>query len=81
MTIIYGAFIVCCNAVALTMYPLHIYHSSMQHTELKVHSLAVPQCSSRCRDGNMTTAIYRNADAVDYERTIALGVIGMKQHN
>ncbi len=53
----------------------------MQHTELKVHSLAVPQCSSRCRDGNMTTAIYRNTDAVDYERTIALGVIGMKQHN
>ncbi len=51
------------------MYRLLIYHSSTQRTALQVFSLAVPQCSSRRRDGNTTTATYRNAAAADYERT------------
>ncbi len=67
-----GAFIVCCNGTALPMYrlPVLIYRSSAQLTALEVHFLAVPQCSSRHRDGNTTTATYRNADAEDYERTL-----------
>ncbi len=37
----------------------------------QVHFLAVPHCSSRRRDGNTTTATYRNAAAVDYECTFS----------
>ncbi len=37
---------------------------------IEVHFLAVPQCSSRHRDRNTTTATNRNADAVDYERSL-----------
>ncbi len=48
---------------------LLIYRSSTQRTSPQVHFLAVPQCSSRHRDGNTTTATYRNAAAVDYERS------------
>ncbi len=66
-----GAFIVCCNAAALPMYRLLIYRSSTQRTAPQVHFLAVPQCSSRRRDGNTTTATYRNAAAVDYERVLS----------
>ncbi len=66
-----GAFIICCNAAVLLMYRLHIYRNSTQHTIPHVHFLAVPQCSSQRRDGNTTTATYRNADAVDYERTFS----------
>ena len=62
-----GAFIVYCNATAVPMYRLHIYCSSMQRIVPQVHFLAVMQCSSRCRDGNTTTATYHNAAAVDYE--------------
>ena len=29
---------------------------------------AVPQCGSWCGDGNSSSAIYRNADAVEYEQ-------------
>ncbi len=61
--------IVCYNAAALLMYRLLIYRSSMQRTAPQVHFLAVLQCSSRCRDGNTTTATYRNAAAVHYECT------------
>ena len=43
------AFIVCCNAAALTMYQLLIYHSSTQYTAPQVHFLAVLQCRSRRR--------------------------------
>ena len=64
-----GVFIVCCNAGALPMHRLLIYRGSTQRTAPEVHSLAVAQCSSRRRDGNTTTATYRNAAAVDYERT------------
>ena len=64
-----GAFIVYCNAAAVPMYRLLIYRSSTQRTASHVHFRAVPQCSSRCRDGSTTTATYRNADAVDYERS------------
>ncbi len=67
-----GAFIVCCNVAALPIYRLHIYRSSTQRNAPQVHFLAVPQCSSRRRDGNTTTATYRNAVAVDYERTLSL---------
>ena len=52
-----GTFIVCYNTAVLPMYWLLMYHSSMQQTALQVHFLAVPQCSSLCRDGNTTTAI------------------------
>ncbi len=38
------------------MYRLLIYRSSSQRTALQIHFLAVPQCNSRCRDGNTTTA-------------------------
>ncbi len=66
-----GAFIVCCNTAALPMYQLLIYSSSTQHTTPQVHFLAVPQCSSRRRDWSTTTATYRTAAAVDYERTFS----------
>ncbi len=69
------AFIVCCNAAAAPMYRLLIYRSSTQHTAPQVHFLAVPQCSSRRRDGNTTTATYRNAAAVDYERSLSQDMI------
>ncbi len=46
----------------------------MQHTAPQVHFLAVPQCSSQRRDGNMTTATYHNAD--DYEHTFSLTNMG-----
>ncbi len=36
----------------------------------QVHFLAVPQFSSWRGDGNTTTATYRNAAAVDYERSL-----------
>ncbi len=64
-----GAFIVCCNAAALPMYRLLIYCSSTQHTAPQI---AVPHCSSQCRDGNTTTATYRNTAAVDNERIFRL---------
>ncbi len=44
-------------------------------SELKVatiHFVAMLQCSRQCRDGNMGTAIYCNADAVEYERNLKL---------
>ena len=69
-----GAFIVCCNAAVLPMYQLLIYRSSTQSTAPQVHFLAVPQCSSRHRDENMTTATYRNTAAVDYERSFTLHI-------
>ncbi len=56
------------------MYRLLIYCSSKQCTVRsvpQVHVLAVPQCSSRRRDKNTTTATSRNAAAVDYERNFA----------
>ena len=62
-----GAFIVYCNAAALSMYRLLIYRISTQPTVSQDHILAVPQCSSRRKDGNMTTATYRNPATVDYE--------------
>ncbi len=49
-----------------------ICHSSSQCTAPPVHFVAVPQCSSWCRDRNMGTAIHRNADAVEYERHFTL---------
>ena len=55
-----GAFIVCCNAAALPMYRLLIYHSATQRTALKFTSL------------QYRTATYRNAAAVDYERTFRI---------
>ncbi len=67
-----GAFIVYCNAAALPMYILLIYRSSTQRTAPEVHFLAVTQFSSQCRDRNMTTATYRNADAVDYECSLTV---------
>ncbi len=54
------------------MYRLLIYRSSMQRTAHQGHFLAVPQCSSRCRDGNTTTASYRNAAAMNYEHNFTL---------
>ncbi len=65
-----GAFIVCCNAAALPIYRLLIYRSWTQRSEPGVHFFAVPQCKSRRRDGNTTTATYRSTDAVDYERSL-----------
>ena len=65
-----GMFIVCCNTAALAMPSLLIYCRSTQGTAPQVHFPAVLQCSSWCRDGNQTTATYRNADAVKYERSI-----------
>ena len=67
-----AAFIVYCNAAALPMYRLLIYRSSTQCTAPQGYFLAVSQCSSQRRDGNTTTATHRNADAVDYERTLRL---------
>ncbi len=69
-----SVFIVCCNAGALPMHRLLIYRGSTQRTAPEVHFLAVAQCSSRRRDGNTTTAAYRNAAAVDYERTFTLQI-------
>ncbi len=38
-----------------------------------VHFLALPQCSSRYRDGNTTkTATYGNTAAADYERSLTV---------
>ena len=68
------AFIVYCNAAAVSMCRLLIYHISMHHTAHQVHFLAVPQCSSLQRDRNMIDATYRNADVVDYERSFRLVV-------
>ncbi len=34
-----------------------IYHCSTPHTAPPIHLIAMPQCSSRCRDGNMGTAM------------------------
>ena len=56
------------------MYRLLIYCSSTQCTVPQVHFHAVPQCSSRCRDVNMTTATHHNTDTVDYERTFTFCV-------
>ena len=51
------------------MYRLLIYRSPTLRPAAQVHFPGVPQCSSRCRDGNTTTVTNRNTDAVDYERT------------
>ncbi len=67
-----SAIIVYSNAPALPMYQLLIYRSSTQRTAPQVHLFAVPQCSSRRRDGNTTTATYCNAAAVDYERNFKI---------
>ena len=48
--------------------------SSTQRTAPQVHFLEVPQCCSRHRDGNTTTATYRNAASVDYERSFTPAV-------
>ncbi len=55
-----GAFIVCCNRAELLMYRI------LSTTALCLAS----QCSSWHRDRNTTTATYRNAAAVDYERIL-----------
>ena len=67
-----GAFIVCCNAAALPMCWLLILPQLNARHCSQIHFAAVQQWSSRCRDGNMTTATYRNAAAVDFERSLTL---------
>ena len=64
------AFILQRNAAALPIYRSFIYHSSTERTALQVKMNAVPQCSSWSRDGNMSTATYRNAEAVEYEQSL-----------
>ena len=68
-----GAFIVYCNAAVVPKHRLLIYRRSTQCTAPQVKTdLTLLQycrrCSSWCRDGNMTTAMYHNAVAADYER-------------
>ncbi len=64
----------CVHSLALPMYRLLIYCSSMQRTAPQFHFLAVPQCSSRHRDGNATSTTYRNTAAVDYEHSFTLHI-------
>ncbi len=59
--------LLCCNAVALLMNRFLIYSSSTQRIAHLVHSLAVPQWSSRRRDGDTASAPNCNAAAVDYK--------------
>ena len=79
-----GAFIVYCNAAALPMYNTCLSTAAHGNAlRIKFTSFAVPQCSSRRRDGNTTSATYRNADAVDYERTLRRKILvsASIQHN
>ena len=77
----FNPFIVYCNAAALPMYRLLIYRSSTQWTSPQLHFLAVPQCSSRHRDGNTTAATYCNAAAVDYKSTVRVTYILYYMHS
>ena len=56
-----------CNAATLLKTIDHYLPNSTQCTTPEVKMNAVPQCSSWCRDGNASTAIHSNTDAVEYE--------------
>ncbi len=63
-------FVLHCNTFAFTNISFRpsIYHCSCNI--LHFHFLAVLQCRSLCRDGNLTTATHCNTDAMEYEQNL-----------
>ena len=55
------------TATQLHYQSISIYHSSTQFAAPHVHFLVELQCSSQCRDGNMSTAAHHNGNVVEYE--------------
>ena len=49
---------------------INTYLPQLKRTAPQGHFPAVPQCSSQCRDVNITIATYHNADAIEHERTL-----------